>query len=179
MLVWNGVIRFLMETYIEVLLAAAINLRYGQMHAEKRSTRYSMVMSFIAFSVLTLGTPVALLLWWRKRSVWGDVNFKAKYGSLLKGIALKENAQKSTIAVPCMFFTRRLLLVSTIVLFGDFAWGQLMLMVAISIVNISFLTRAFPMKSKRSNCIEVFNEITMLLLHYTLLLMTHFVPSPI
>ena len=178
-LVWNSLIRLFVEIYLELLLTSALNLRSGRQELEQHSTYYSMVLSIVVFTVLMIVPPVFSVLWWRQRENWNTEDFQAKFGSLLEGVALDKKSldTKSILAVPIIFFARRFALVGAIILFGDFAWGQLMLMIAVSMVNLGFLVSTMPLESKRANDTEIFNEFTMLILLYTLLLFSHFVPE--
>ena len=177
-LIWNSLIRLMMETYLELLLTSVLNLKFGRVEAEKNSTYYAMVLSVIVFMVLTIVPPVLCTLWWKRRENWSSEDFKARYGSLLQGVALDRQSldAKSMLAVPLIFFVRRFFLVGAIILFGESAKTHFLLMVAVSMVSLSFFARTMPLESKRANRTEVFNEITMLMLLYTLLLFTQFVP---
>ena len=178
-LIWNSLIRLFMETYLELLLTSSLNMKFGRVEPELDSTHYAMVLSKVIFTVLMFFPPVICMLWWRRRENWNSEDFKAKYGSLLQGVALdsKSLGMKSMLAVPIFFFIRRLLLTGAIILFNDYAQAQLMLMFSLSMIYLSFLLRTMPLASRRANQLEIFNEITMLMLLYILLLFTQFVPS--
>ena len=87
-LFWNGLIRLMMEAYLELLLTSILNMKYGEVDPKKDSTQYAMVLSKVIFSVLTIVPPVLFVIWWKRREHWNSKDFKAKYGSLLEGITL-------------------------------------------------------------------------------------------
>ena len=177
-LIWNGLIRLLMETYFEILLMAALNVTNADWEAKENSQKYSMTLSLTAVIVCLLAPPLMIVLSWRRHEVWNLPNFNAKYGSLLAGIALNNNkiSKLTILMIPTAFFLRRVLLVVTILFVNSFVLSMT-LMQATSVGYLGFLLRTMPLDSRRANFTEVFNEICTLLLLYTIMLFTHFVPE--
>ena len=81
--------------------------------------------------------------------------------------------------MPMFFFIRRWLLAGCIILFTNYPKAQQAIMIALSMIYLSFVARNMPLESRRANCTELFNEVTMLMLLYILILFTQFVPSAV
>ena len=84
-LVWNGLIRLLMETYFELMLTSTLNVAHGNWDWDvaSRSYNYSMVLSIVVLIVCALAPLSMIILFLSKRVNWSDQPFKTKYGSLL------------------------------------------------------------------------------------------------
>ena len=78
------------------------------------------------------------------------------------------------MAIPAMFFLRRIAFVLTVLFMGDFVLGQLAILCYTSLI-MCFLVQWFkPLESRFANDIETFNEVTMLVLLYPLFCLTDF-----
>lgn len=149
-LFWNSLIRLLTESYLELLLTSALNLRFGSWELEYDSHKFSMSLSMVILAVLLVAPLVIFILWWRRHENWTSNEFKDKYGSLLDGVAIEKKKSLTKgrkLAVPVIFFARRLLLTGSIILLHEFVCGQQFLMILVSLVSLSFFVENRPLDS--------------------------------
>ena len=86
-LYWNGTLRILLELYLELLFAAAINV---YLYDSKDGKIYpgiylSNVTAFIVLGICTLLPIFIIFKYWWNAHLWEDKKFKAKWGSVLEG----------------------------------------------------------------------------------------------
>ena len=93
-----------------------------------RSVRYSNRLSAVILSIV-VAVPIYFMLYlYLTRNRWNDEKFLESSGSLLQGADLeKKRSRWSIAAVVIIFFSRRFIIVLSIVKFGDFFWGQIMI----------------------------------------------------
>ena len=176
---WNGFIRLFMETFLELALAAIINIRTADWQTSFPSVKYSIALALISLVLIGLFFPVLIILYCRSFSVLGEARFKKKYGAGLEEISLiKKVSPKSILAYPVIFFGRRLVFALSAVYLEDFLWGQLAIQMMISVSIVLYLKTFKPLDSPFSNRMEVLNECTVIFLVYFLMLFTDFVPDP-
>ena len=81
------------------------------------------------------------------------------------------------MAMPMLFFVRRLTMCYSLVFMRGFVWGQIALQAFVTLTMIIYLMWFRPYKSQFSNRIETFNEVMALLILYSIICFTDFVPE--
>ena len=79
--------------------------------------------------------------------------------------------------VPIFFFAKRLCLVLILLGAGLSPWYQIAMLNSMAVASIIYVMWFMPFENKSMNYIEVMNEVTLLLLTYTLWCFTDFVPE--
>ena len=133
-ILWNGLIRLLMETYFELLLTSTLNVACGDWDNSDHNYRYSLNLSYVVLTVCLIAPPSLSAFFIRRRDNWGDKQFTDKYGSLLQGTAVQKGHDKQMyskiLMVPFVFFARRALLV-LLILFVRNPWDQISTLFAV------------------------------------------------
>ena len=78
--------------------------------------------------------------------------------------------------VPLFFFLRRAAIIIVLLFISAFA-VQVTILICLSLFYSSYLLGRLPLDEKSKNLKEVFNEICMILLLYSLMLLTHYIPE--
>ena len=89
-----------------------------------------------------------------------------------------ETRSKWILLYPGLFFARRIALIVSVLLIGDYLWVQLAIQLAFSTTMVIYLMHVWPLETSLATKIEVFNECTIVVLHYGLLCFTDYVPDP-
>lgn len=124
-LFFNGPIRLLMETYLDVMLFSALNIMSVDWDASNESVQYSNYTS-VVFLVLTIALPLVLLpLYLCNIRIVDEAKFSEKYGAALEGTNIDEykDTEKSILLIPLLFFLRRALFTVSLLLWQEFLWG--------------------------------------------------------
>ena len=77
--------------------------------------------------------------------------------------------------VPVIFFAKRLLLASILIVANDFLWVQLAILNFMALCSLILTLSYNLMESKKANVLEAFNDCTLLVLTYHLWCYTEFV----
>ena len=120
------------------------------------------------------------VLYWRKFSEMGA---DSTFGALLDGTRRasdpeNDNRSKWILLYPALFFARRIALIISVLLIGDYLWVQLAIQFAFSTTMIIYLMHVWPLETTFATKMEVFNECTIIILHYGLMCFTDYVPEP-
>ena len=78
--------------------------------------------------------------------------------------------------IPIVFFMRRTVLVMVIIFLNEL-FLSLALLQAISVFYLGFFMSKMPLVTRRANLVEVFNELCMCLILYSLTHLTNFLPE--
>ena len=87
-LYWGGILRLLMEGFLEVIIATMLNVRRNYWDAT-----YSIIMTNVFSTSMTLILvllPVWILVFYcKKREEWANEEFEETYGAVLEGLELR------------------------------------------------------------------------------------------
>ena len=84
-LMWGGTVRFLMESYMELLLAACLNVLMFDNTSGYIGVAFSNYYALFFF-VITVGFPIWIILFYLlKIDQWEDEEFERKWGTVLEG----------------------------------------------------------------------------------------------
>ena len=123
-LYWNGLIRLLMEAYLDVSICTLINLKKYVWISEFSALTFNNLLVIFFATVLLLCPPFLLIFAACKHHKWKSEDFKNKHGTLIDGTTSKLSKNKWLILfIPFMFFIRRIILALTVVFLNEFFWG--------------------------------------------------------
>ena len=179
--VFNCPLRLFMETFLDLYLSSSLNVLTADNQTENSYVLASNYLSygvFGIFSILVLALPV---LYWLKFS---EIGPESTYDALLDGTRNDGNSQETTtrskwiLFFLALFFARRIALIISVLCIGDYLWVQLAIQFAFSTTMMIYLMHVWPLMTSFANKMEVFNECTIIVLHYGLMCFTDFVPEP-
>ena len=107
-----------------------------------------------------------------------DANFSQKFGALYSGLNLdkKDSKRKSGLFFPFFFVLRRLLFFVAAIFLQQYTLFQLAIQFFCSTTMIIYLGYWWPFHTPLFTKIEIFNEVTTLLLLYHLFMFTDWIP---
>ena len=85
-LFWNGLIRMYMEIYFGMALASVLNMHTVDWESPFEWVQVSNSAGLVGL-ILIAALPIAVFvpIYFRKRALWSDEEFKKTYGALLEG----------------------------------------------------------------------------------------------
>ena len=104
-LMWNFVIRLILEGALETAFCCYINIKYGKFDRKIFGSVFSFLSSIVLGLLLILFPVFILVFYLRNFDRLGDQEFLHKYGGVYEG--LKTN-KKSVLAYPVYFVIRRI-----------------------------------------------------------------------
>lgn len=182
-LFWKGSVRIMIESYLEILLATSINFAMYNRETEYVGVTISNVVTIVLF-VTAVGLPVWVVIFFLFNiKKWGQDEFEEKHGSVLEGSRLWYNNKeqgKTWIAIvhPVLMLLRRIGFVFTVVFQPEFTWLQLAVTFMFIQMMWNFIIYFYPMADNFSNRMEIFAEITNMMLMYHVFMFTDFVGEP-
>ena len=109
---------------------------------------------------------------------FSEIDENSNYGALLEGTRFNEEEKsKWILLLPAFFFGRRIALTLSVLLFPTFLWAQVAIQFAVSTAMVIYLLHVWPLKTHFATKMEVFNECTLIILNYGLMMFTDFVPD--
>ena len=125
-LLWNGTMRFFIESYMNITLFTLLNIKEYTWNDAFSLITISDVLAIVSL-VITILLPAALLVFFAcSISKWEDEGFARRNGTFFQGGDLeREHTQWIVLLIPLSYFVRRLLLSLTLVFWINFIWGQI------------------------------------------------------
>ena len=137
---WNGLQRFFMETFFELVLSAAINAKTADWETSFPSEKYSNALSVIVLAIICVLLLVLPIFYICNFSALQFDRFGDTYGGVLEGTRYKDHKpSRSILFYPLTFFIRRLLFVWNVLYLDDFLWAQLAIQTYTSIFILAYL----------------------------------------
>lgn len=93
-------------------------------------------------------------------------DFKQKYSSLYDGL---RTSSKISIQYHTLFFARRIILSLSAIFLIEYPFLQIQLHLLTSLASLMFIGFVKPFKNPSDNCKELFNEICIILVSYSLI----------
>ena len=121
-LYFNGLTRLLMETFFEIALFSVLNLKTTGHDTRFASVRASQTLSYILLVIVIVTPPIIFIHYLRNKKHWAEIQFKAKWNTLINRLRLKDE-EKKLLIIPAAFFARRAVFVCTVLLMDNFLWG--------------------------------------------------------
>ena len=82
---WNGLIRFFMETWLELALVAVLNMRTVNWSTPSRTVTYSNILAVISLVLINVLSVFLIVCYCLNFKKLNEERFKNKYGSALDG----------------------------------------------------------------------------------------------
>lgn len=168
---YNGIMRFYLETFFDLILAAALNIYTADWDTTNASEKFSNGLSL---TVLILSALVMLIC-----AIYFSYNFDAfkyenfKVSTILDGTRQSTaERRKNAFAFISFFVFRRLSFIYAVIYWADFLWAQLALQIMTSVYAVIFLFYNWPLETPLATLVEVFNECTIVFLSYCLFTFT-------
>ena len=180
-LFWNGFIRLYMELYSGIALSSVLSL-YSNINDKDSPfqwVRVSFYASTVSLIILALLPIFFVIFYCIRRDKWSEEAFRNMYGALLEGT--KVTTQRGNLAillVPTIFFYRRLIFISSIILLKDNIFVLILIQTCMVQLQLLVLHSLRIFESKAALWKQTLDECTYLLLIYVLMLFTDFVPDP-
>jgi len=176
---WNGLIRLLMETYLELILGSILNIRTADWDSDYPDERYSNYLSVVLLVISTVLLLLFVVFYVWNFSALNYDRFRSTYSAVLDGTNFEStNPRRIILVYPVIFFARRLIFVLSVIYLQDFLWAQLAIQTMISVFIVQYLLLFWPLESAFAVKMEVMNECTIVLMSYGQMCFTDFVPEP-
>ena len=179
MLFWSHPILFLQEGYLDILIAASINmifLKEGELGWSEVSLIFTNVLSILMIAACSfLFFFVAIYLWPRFEKL-KTRQFRKKYKPIYEMLNLRRG--RSTLLWPLIFMLRRALFVVAVCALADYTEMQIYLFMLPTIASMTILASVNPLESITANRLEIFNSVSILLMSYCLMAFTPLVLDP-
>ena len=175
-LFYNGPLRLFMETYFDLYVTSLLNVIKADWNVNLAIIIWSNWTSLTVLILLNLIVVVLAVLYYRK---FYSIENDTSYNALLKGTSVEaEDRSRWLLFFPAHFFGRRIAFTLSVLLFKEFIWGQIVNQFAFSITMIIYLVHVEFLETPFAIKMEVFNECTIIMLLYGLMLFTTYVPDP-
>jgi hypothetical protein len=100
---------------------------------------------------------------------------RKRFGELYENLRLKSG--KTVFLQPSFFLLRRLILAFAVVVVQEVLIGQIYLIWLQCIIAVCVMEYAYPFKTQGERRMELFNEVILILVLYTMMCFTQFVPE--
>ena len=128
---------------------------------------------FITFLLISL--PIFIVVFYRKYfHKLGQTKFQDRWGSVYEGM---KHTNKSILAYYVIFMVRRMILAATILYIPDFIWLQIFMTIYLTQFAAIYLVHYKPFEDPLVQRLEVFNEITTILLLHVIYCFTPLLPE--
>ena len=173
---FNGMIRLFTETFLDLYVSSLLNIVAADWQTSSGPIKASNGASLGVFALSSLIVFVLAFVYFRN---FNKIDAQSNYGALLSGTKLNaKQKSKWNLLLPAFLFGRRISFTFAALLFDDFLWAQIVMMISFSIGILIFLVSAKPFESYFATKIEVFNEATLVMLSYGLMMFTDYVVDP-
>lgn len=175
-LMWNTLLRFFLEGYLELSIDTFIDIRFFEISADDTAHHYvSHVLTMvILLYLLVLPFFIAIFLYKHSIEELEEQETVDKYGSVYEGLKVK---RKQGLSYYVTFTVRRFFFAATLVFAVEMPWLQIMIAVVSVEAVIIYLGLAMPWEEQGINYLEIANEVILMLLLYHMILFTEFYPD--
>ena len=119
-------------------------------------------ISMFIMGISLLIFPVFVLVFYCKKfAKWSDESFQDKYGAIFEGL---RTDRRSSLAYPIIFVLRRFIFVFLAIVTKQYFFIQLFVMILISVGQVAYLTVCKPFEEPLLLKLEIFNEVTTVVL---------------
>ena len=116
----------------------------------------------IVLTVALAALPIWILVFYcRNFARWDDEGFDVKYGAVFEGL---RKDKRSSLAYPIILILRRFVLVFLSTVTRDMFFIQLAITVLIAVIQVAYLSNYRPFEENLQNNLEIFNEVTTIML---------------
>ena len=85
-LYWGGILRLLMEGFLETIICTMLNLRVMSKEWDNVTIAYSIQFSVVMTLLLVLLPVWSTIFYWKNRNKWEDDDWDEKWGAPLEGL---------------------------------------------------------------------------------------------
>ena len=126
-LIMNPLIVLFLEAFLEISIFATLNLYTWDWNTDFESVMVSHIMAIFYAVFLTCGSFFLLTLYMRNIKIWNDEDaFVGKYDAAISNANVDMLRQQGMVmAIPVMFFARRIVLTITVIFMQEFLTGHL------------------------------------------------------
>ena len=122
-LFWNGINTLAMEVYLDVGIAACVNvvtMRWPDNNPDLAFSNYFAIVCLI----FIIGYPIWLILFFCfKEPNWQEEDFTSRFGSILAETRLENREHKwLPLVLPIIFLLRRAIFIFSVVVVPEFLW---------------------------------------------------------
>ena len=162
----NTFIRFLLEGCLDISICAYLQL-FTSHEGEERlmwGTAFDIInnLSCIILATAVAIFPVFILVFYcYKFEKWESEEFSEKYGAVFEGL---RKDSRASLLYPIFFILRRFILVIVATVTQKNIFVQVLSMQVLSFLQISYLVRYRPFEEPLLQKLEIFNEVTTILL---------------
>ena len=173
-LFFDFIIRFFLEGYIELMLSSLLNI--PDLTYEQPGDYFSAIFSQVFCGIMIFLPFVILFFIFGNHDLLDKPFLKMRFGSLWEGINHKKS--KWAAQFNFIFTSRRLILTIITIYLQDLPQIQLQLFILMSLLNSAYLLAVKPFELPSINRVEIFNELSISAMAYTLIILTDFVDNP-
>ena len=126
-LFWSTALRFVFESYLELVICVTIGMLNISWESENFSTQYCAIFTVIFMIVVFFMPLFTLIFYYWKIDSLEEEEFKRKYGTLYDGLQLDmdKDKRKEALMYPFLFIIRRLVFMVTVIFMAHFTWSQI------------------------------------------------------
>lgn len=173
LLMYGYIIQTIMQSYSNISICfciALLFLKFGS-YGEVIQSLYGIV-----FGIIMIGSPFFVIYLYRNwKEIHTEKHKKRLYKELYVGLNLERGPK--VLLWPFYFMIRRLLLGIAVVFARDCLSGQIFLVAFNIVIAVILIGELDPFETNFKRRIEYFNEINTILIMYTILCFSPFVPS--
>jgi len=166
---WNFWLRLVIQSCLEITIAACIYLIDREKYVEALSEEYSTFILFndiLSFSLLLIlaVAPFWIIIFYCCRfKKFADKDFVSTYGSTISGL---RTDRRSVIFQPVYFLLRRYAFFYIAIRWADNSSGQIHFLIMSNMIAALYILSFRPFNARLLHNLEVFNEVTSLILLY-------------
>lgn len=176
-LFWNGVIQLFAVTFLDLYVSSLLNVVAADFDSPVNTL--VGVSNVVSLGVFVLCNLLVLLLACVYFFKFDKIDKHSNFGALLDRTKLDEkHKSKWNLLLPALLFGRRMSFALSVLLIRESLWAQIGIMFLFSTAMVIYIFSARPFESPFAAKIEIFNECTLLVLSYGLMLFTNFVVEP-
>ena len=162
-LLWNAVIIFLMEGYIEIGLSSISLIKTWNWDPNGDVNHKSNYVYAIIFLAIIVIFPVALVsLYYKHRKELDHKHFRHRFGGPFAG--LQKRHKYRLMFYVFQYLSRRLAFVSFLIAYDDSILLSIFAVLLTTEVSLAWLLMYQPFETQFRNRIEVFNEVILFLI---------------
>ena len=123
-LFWGTAIRFIFESYLELVICVTIGLKNIAWSQENFSISYCTVFTVVFAAIVLIMPLFTSIFYYCKIDKVDDDQFTKNYGTLYNGLELdsSKHKRKTALIFPFLFILRRLAFILTVFSYNYFTW---------------------------------------------------------
>ena len=166
----NIMIRFLLEACLDIAICIILQIYYSDVNGgisfDTAFEVFNSVFVILLGAATTLFLPVSMFFYLKYFKKWDDEVFSARYGAFYDGL---RTDRKSSLLFHIIFLIRRFAFTMMAVYAADYLFVQIWVLLGTSTMQLAYLFVCRPFESEFMNNIEIFNELTTIVLTYVLI----------